>query len=65
MQMFQYFIKVVPTDFVYLNGTILKTNQFSYTENVLDFAGRQGSLPGAAAGGAEGQGRVAAVCGSY
>ena len=47
MQMFQYFVKVVPTDFVYLNGTVLKTNQFSYTENAMDTAARPTSLPGA------------------
>jgi hypothetical protein len=47
MQMSQYFVKVVPTDFVYLNGTVLKTNQFSYTENTQDMAARPGSLPGA------------------
>jgi len=46
MQMFQYFIKVVPTDFIYLNGTVLKTNQFSFTENSLESAVRQASLPG-------------------
>ena len=46
MQMFQYFIKVVPTDFIYLNGTVLKTNQFSFTENSLESAVRQSSLPG-------------------
>ena len=45
--MFQYFVKVVPTDFVYLNGTVLKTNQFSYTENAMDTAARPTSLPGA------------------
>ena len=47
MQMFQYFVKVVPTDFVYLNGTVLKTNQFSYTENAMDTVARPTSLPGA------------------
>ena len=49
MQMYQYFVKVVPTDFVYINGTVLKTNQFSYTENSQDSAGRVASLPGALA----------------
>jgi len=43
---YQYFIKVVPTSFVYLNGTILSTNQFSYTQNEQDMAEKQGGLPG-------------------
>jgi hypothetical protein len=44
--MYQYFIKVVPTQYNYLNGTLLETNQFSVTqhERVIS-AGMQG-LPG-------------------
>jgi hypothetical protein len=46
--MFQYFVKVVPTRFKYLNGTIFATNQFSVTQyerNVGDKLGQVG-LPG-------------------
>ena len=31
--MYQYFAKVVPTDFTYSNGRMLKTNQFSVTDH--------------------------------
>mmetsp|Transcript_57518 Transcript_57518/g.135342 ORF Transcript_57518/g.135342 Transcript_57518/m.135342 type:complete len:416 (-) Transcript_57518:75-1322(-) len=45
--MFQYFIKVVPTTYQYLDGTVLKTNQFSVTEHFrsLESGGMRG-LPG-------------------
>jgi len=47
-RMFQYFLKVVPTKYQYLNGRVLTTNQFSVTESekkVDPMAGR--GLPGA------------------
>lgn len=31
--MFQYYIKIVPTEFVPLNGPTLHTNQFSVTKH--------------------------------
>eukprot|EP00294_Goniomonas_avonlea_P016447 CAMPEP_0114560418 /NCGR_PEP_ID=MMETSP0114-20121206/11451_1 /TAXON_ID=31324 /ORGANISM="Goniomonas sp, Strain m" /LENGTH=323 /DNA_ID=CAMNT_0001745967 /DNA_START=286 /DNA_END=1257 /DNA_ORIENTATION=+ len=45
--MFQYFLKVVPTTYKYLNGETVKTNQFSVTEHFrsLDSGGMRG-LPG-------------------
>jgi hypothetical protein len=30
---FMYFVKVVPTEYHFVNGTVLHTNQFSYTEH--------------------------------
>ena len=44
--MFQYFIKVVPTRYEYVNGTILSTNQFSSTEHSRKLQGLQRGLPG-------------------
>jgi len=45
--MFQYFVKIVPTNYDYLNGTLLKTNQFSVTNHFrkLDQSAGRG-LPG-------------------
>ncbi|KAI9224497.1 endoplasmic reticulum-golgi intermediate compartment protein 3 [Blastocladiella britannica] len=46
----QYFIKVVGTEFRYLNGSTVSTNQFSVTEHARDVAGPGGigltALPG-------------------
>jgi hypothetical protein len=48
--MFQYHIKVVGTEFVYLNGSSVNTNQFSVTENERDISpqlgGQVGGIPG-------------------
>ena len=44
--MFQYFAKVVPTRYYYLNGNVLETNQFSVTQNQRVIAGGQHGLPG-------------------
>ena len=53
--MFQYFVKVVSTQFHYLNQTIIYTNQYSVTQYERDLTGKdtsghvhthQGGLPG-------------------
>ena len=44
--MYQYFVKVVPTTYKYLNGTTLRTNQFSSTEHFRKLEGLQRGLPG-------------------
>ncbi|MEW5301102.1 MAG: hypothetical protein WDW36_003982 [Sanguina aurantia] len=45
--MYQYFLKVVPTQFTTLSNTSLNTNQYSVTENFREAAGgAQRSLPG-------------------
>ncbi|EKX52186.1 hypothetical protein GUITHDRAFT_65491 [Guillardia theta CCMP2712] len=44
--MYQYFVKVVPTQYQYRNGTILSTNQFSTTENTRQLEGFTRGLPG-------------------
>ncbi|KAJ3336603.1 Endoplasmic reticulum-Golgi intermediate compartment protein 3 [Gonapodya sp. JEL0774] len=48
--MYQYFIKVVGTRYVFLNGTTTSTNQFSVTENVKSARAPEGAgmvgLPG-------------------
>lgn len=36
--LYQYFVKVVGTKFVHLNGTQISTNQFSVTENERDIS---------------------------
>lgn len=44
---YQYFVKVVPTTYRYLNGTVLETNQFSVTEHVTNVKAKEGQgLPG-------------------
>lgn len=44
---FQYYLKIVPTTYVKLNGDRLKTNQFSVTRNQKNLAGgSDNSLPG-------------------
>jgi hypothetical protein len=44
---FQYFVKVVPTTYKFINGTILETNQFSVTEHVTNVKVKEGhGLPG-------------------
>jgi hypothetical protein len=44
---YQYFVKVVPTTYKYLNGTQIETNQFSVTEHVTNIKAREGhGLPG-------------------
>ena len=44
--MYQYFIKVVPTKYAYLNKTVIDTNQFSSTEHFRKIEGLQRGLPG-------------------
>ncbi|KAI8820151.1 endoplasmic reticulum vesicle transporter-domain-containing protein [Fimicolochytrium jonesii] len=46
--MFQYFLKVVSTRFTFLNGTNVRTNQFSVTEHERDTtpSAHTGGLPG-------------------
>ncbi|KAJ3392135.1 hypothetical protein HDU92_008612 [Lobulomyces angularis] len=47
--MFQYFVKVVGTEFNFMNGTKAQTNQFSVTENERDVSpqvGSGGGIPG-------------------
>ena len=44
--MYQYFIKVVPTKYAYLNNTVIDTNQFSSTEHFRKIEGLQRGLPG-------------------
>ncbi|KAL1925789.1 uncharacterized protein VTP21DRAFT_672 [Calcarisporiella thermophila] len=46
--MYQYFLKVVSTDFVFLNKTKHRTNQYSVTQNERELAGHMGhgGLPG-------------------
>lgn len=53
--MFQYFVKVVSTQFHYLNKTTIDTNQYSVTQYERDLTGKdtsghvhthQGGLPG-------------------
>ena len=44
--MYQYFIKVVPTKYEYLNKTVIDTNQFSSTEHFRKIEGLQRGLPG-------------------
>ena len=44
--MYQYFIKVVPTKYHYVNGTVITTNQFSSTEHFRKLEGLQRGLPG-------------------
>ena len=46
-QMYQYFVKVVPTQYRDLGGRLLRTNQFSVTEHVKDVDLAMGrNLPG-------------------
>jgi len=43
----QYYVKAVPTSYQFSNGTLLETNQFSYTEHVTNIRIQQGhGLPG-------------------
>lgn len=45
---FQYYVKVVPTTYKYLDGKVVDTNQFSVTEHVTTVKAKQGQgLPGA------------------
>lgn len=46
--MFQYYIKIVPTMFVKLNGTVIYTNQFSVTRHVksVPASGIESGMPG-------------------
>eukprot|EP00201_Polytomella_parva_P020208 CAMPEP_0175043532 /NCGR_PEP_ID=MMETSP0052_2-20121109/3244_1 /TAXON_ID=51329 ORGANISM="Polytomella parva, Strain SAG 63-3" /NCGR_SAMPLE_ID=MMETSP0052_2 /ASSEMBLY_ACC=CAM_ASM_000194 /LENGTH=374 /DNA_ID=CAMNT_0016306611 /DNA_START=547 /DNA_END=1671 /DNA_ORIENTATION=+ len=44
--MYQYFIKVVPTEFQPLDGALTKSNQFSVTKNYKEGQGMGRSLPG-------------------
>ena len=44
--MYQYFIKVVPTKYAYLNKSVIDTNQFSSTEHFRKIEGLQRGLPG-------------------
>jgi len=45
--MFQYFVKIVPTIYEALDGTVINTNQFSVTEHVRQLPpGDKGGLPG-------------------
>eukprot|EP00286_Rhodomonas_abbreviata_P003700 CAMPEP_0181346718 /NCGR_PEP_ID=MMETSP1101-20121128/33479_1 /TAXON_ID=46948 /ORGANISM="Rhodomonas abbreviata, Strain Caron Lab Isolate" /LENGTH=297 /DNA_ID=CAMNT_0023458853 /DNA_START=623 /DNA_END=1516 /DNA_ORIENTATION=+ len=44
--MYQYFVKVVPTSYKYLNGTEVDTNQFSSTQHFRKLEGLQRGLPG-------------------
>lgn len=43
---FQYFIKVVPTEVRYLNGTTLMTNQYSVTRHETPFDTHRHVMPG-------------------
>ena len=45
--MYQYYFQVVPTTYVFLNGTVIQTNQYSVTEHLrhVDFGSARG-LPG-------------------
>jgi hypothetical protein len=43
---FQYFIKVVPTEIYYLNGSRLSTNQYSVTQYEKLIGGQQQQMPG-------------------
>jgi hypothetical protein len=46
---FDYFIKVVRTDFTYLNGSVISTNQFSVTEHdkvIPTILGMPSDMPG-------------------
>lgn len=42
---FQYFVKVVGTDYRHLNGTLSSTNQFAVTEHARDVTPRFGDMP--------------------
>ena len=45
--MYMYYTKVVPTQYTYLNGTTVSTNQFSVTEHYRSLQQRDGTgLPG-------------------
>lgn len=45
--MYQYYMQVVPTDYNYLNGKTMSTNQFSVTDHMRKLDSRQGrGLPG-------------------
>ncbi len=44
-QVFQYFVKVVASEFTYLNGTVSHTNQFAVTEHLRDVSPRMGTQP--------------------
>lgn len=46
--MFQYYIKIVPTMYVKLNGTVVYTNQFSVTRHVKNIGavGAESGMPG-------------------
>jgi len=44
--MYQYFLKVVPTQYKYLNGTVLETNQFSVTQHERQISAGMQGLPG-------------------
>lgn len=49
--MFQYYIKIVPTMYVKLNGSVVHTNQFSVTRHVKRVGGHSvehssGGMPG-------------------
>lgn len=44
---FQYYIKVVPTRYEFLNGTVIDTNQYSVTEHSTNVMNKEGlGLPG-------------------
>lgn len=44
---FQYYLKVVPTSYTYLDGTVVATNQYSYTQHQTTVQAKQGhGLPG-------------------
>lgn len=46
--MFQYYIKIVPTMFVPLNGPVVHTNQFSVTKHKksVEVSGTESGMPG-------------------
>ena len=44
-QLYQYFIKVVATEYNFLNGTTTHTNQFAVTEHLRDVQPKFGNMP--------------------